>query len=52
MIVENKNIRYMKLKELRTNLTTQKYPKMTVEKEMSRKKKLSQFPRHDLEVKN
>ena len=31
MIVENKNIRYMKLKELRTILKTQKYPKMVVE---------------------
>ena len=32
MIVENKNVRYMKLKELRTTLKTQKYPKMLVEK--------------------
>ena len=32
MIVENKNVRYMKLKELRTILKTQKYPKMVVEK--------------------
>ena len=32
MIVDNKNIRYMKLKELRTILKTQKYPKTVVEK--------------------
>ena len=32
MIVENKHVRYMKLKELRTILKTQKYPKMVVEK--------------------
>ena len=32
MIVENKNVRYMKLKELKTILKTQKYPKMVVEK--------------------
>ena len=33
MIVENKNGRYMKLKELRTILKTQQNPKMVVEKE-------------------
>ena len=32
MIAENKNVRYMKLKKLRTILKTQKYPKMVVEK--------------------
>ena len=32
MIVENKNVRYMKLKELKTILKTQKYPKIVVEK--------------------
>ena len=32
MIVGNENVRYMKLKELRTTLKTQKYPKMVVEK--------------------
>ena len=32
MIVDNKNVRYMKLKELRTILRTQKYPKTVVEK--------------------
>ena len=32
MIVENKNVRYMKLKELRTILKTQKYLKMVVKK--------------------
>ena len=32
MIVENKNVRYMKLKELRTILKLRKYPKMVVEK--------------------
>ena len=31
MIVENKNVRYMKLKELRTILKTKKYPKMVLE---------------------
>ena len=36
MIVENKNVRYMKLKELRTILKTQKYPKMVVEKEIGK----------------
>ena len=49
MIVENKNVRYMKLKELRTILNTQKYPKMVVEKGIE---KVSQFPRSNLEVKN
>ena len=34
MIVEKKNVRYMKLKKLRTVLKTQKYPKMVVEKEI------------------
>ena len=33
MIVENKNVRYIKLKELKTILKTQKYSKMVVEKE-------------------
>ena len=32
MIVENKNVRYLKLKELRTILETQKYLKIVVEK--------------------
>ena len=32
MIVENKNVRFMKLKELRIILKTQKYPKMVVQK--------------------
>ena len=32
IIVENKNVRYVKLKELRTILKTQKYPKMVLEK--------------------
>ena len=32
MIVKNKNVRYMKLKELRTILKTQKYTKMVAEK--------------------
>ena len=32
MIVENKHVRYMKLKEQRTVLKTQKYPKMFAEK--------------------
>ena len=36
MIVKNKNVRYMKLKELRTILKTQKYPKMVIEKEIKK----------------
>ena len=36
MIVENENVRYMKLKELRTILKTQLYPKMVVEKGIER----------------
>ena len=32
MIVENKNVKYMKLKELRTILKTQKYLKMVAQK--------------------
>ena len=32
MIVENKNVRYLKHKELRTILETQKYLKIVVEK--------------------
>ena len=32
MVVESKNVRYMKFKELKTILKTQKYPKMVVEK--------------------
>ena len=44
-VLENKNFRNMKLKELRTILKTQKHPKMVVEK-------LSQFPRSNFEVKN
>ena len=31
MIVENKNVRYLKLKELRAILKTQKYPETVVE---------------------
>ena len=49
MIVENKNVRYMKLKELRTILKTQKYPKMTVEKEIE---KALAVPRSNLKVQN
>ena len=36
MIVENENVRYMKLKELRTILKTQQYPKNFVEKEIEK----------------
>ena len=36
MIVGNKNVRCTKLKELRTILKTQKYPKMVVEKEIEK----------------
>ena len=32
MIVENENVKYMKFKELRKILKTQKYPKMVVKK--------------------
>ena len=32
MIVENKNVRYLKLKELRAIFKTQKYPETVVEK--------------------
>ena len=32
MIVKNKNVRYIKLKELRTILKTQKYPKLVFQK--------------------
>ena len=32
MIVENKNVRYIKLKELQTISKNQKYPKMVVKK--------------------
>ena len=35
MIIENKNLRYMELKELRAILKTQKYPKMVVEKALA-----------------
>ena len=34
--VENKNVRCIKLKELRTILKTQKYPKMVFEKEIEK----------------
>ena len=36
MTVENKNVRYMKLKELRPILKTQKYPQMVVEKRIEK----------------
>ena len=49
MIVENKNIRYMKLKQLRTILKTQKYPKRVVEKGIE---KAVTIPRSNLAVKN
>ena len=42
MIVENKNVRYMKLKELRTILKTQKYPKMVVEKGIEKARAIPQ----------
>ena len=32
MIVENKTVRHLKLKELRTILKPQKYPKLVIEK--------------------
>ena len=44
-VLENKNFRNMKLKELKIILKTQKHPKMVAEK-------LSQFPRSNFEVKN
>ena len=46
--VENKNVRRMRLKELRAILKNQKYPKMLLKREL---KKLSQLPRSNLEVK-
>ena len=49
MIVENKNVRYMKFRELRTILKTQQYPKMVVE--MGIEKALA-IPRSNLEMKN
>ena len=49
MIVENGNVKYMNLKELRKILETQKDPKMVVEKGTE---KLFQFSRSNLEVKN
>ena len=42
MIVENKNVRCMKLKELTTILKTQKYPKMVVEKGIEKALSISQ----------
>ena len=36
IIAENKNVIYMKLKEPRTILKTQKYPKMVVEKRIEK----------------
>ena len=44
------NVRYMKLKELRPKLKTQQYPKMVVENREF--KKLSKFPRSNLDVEN
>ena len=49
MILENENVKYMKLKELRRILKTLNYPKAVVENGIE---KLSQFPRSNLEVKN
>ena len=49
MIVENGNVKYMNLKELRKILETQKDPKMVVEKGTEN---LFQFSRSNLEVKN
>ena len=56
MIVENKNVRYLKLKELRAILITQKYPETVVEngiektlaipQEHTRKEKLKK--KHDI----
>ena len=42
MIVENKNVRYMKLKELRTILKSQKYPKMFVTERIEKALAISQ----------
>ena len=36
MIAKTKNVRYMKLKELKAILKTQKYPKMVVEKRIEK----------------
>ena len=42
MIVENKNVRYMKLKELRTISNTSKYPEMVVENGIEKAVAISQ----------
>ena len=49
MIVESKNVKYIKLQDLITFLKTQKYPQMLNEREL---RKLSQFPESNLEFKN
>ena len=42
IIVENKNVRYLKLKELRATLKTQKYPETVVEKGIEKTLAISQ----------
>ena len=49
MIVENKNVRFMKLKELRTISKTQKYSKKVVEKGIE---KAVSIPREQLRSEN
>ena len=46
---KNENVQYVKLKELKTILKAQKYPKMVVKKEIV---KVLPIPRSNLEVKN
>ena len=48
MIVENKNVRYMKLQKLRTILKTEHYPKLVVER---RSEKALTIPQEQLRSK-
>ena len=52
MTVENKNVRYIKLKKLRTILKTQKYPKMAVEKGIEKALAISQEQLRSEKLKN
>ena len=52
VIVENKNVTHMKLKELRTILKTQKYPKIVVEKGSEQAPAISQEKLRSEKLKN
>ena len=52
MIVEKKNVRYMKFKELRTTLKTQQYPEMIVEKGIEKGLAIPQEQRRSEKLKN